>query len=134
MFARIERRSREFAAACPEGSQKRTAAEQRARLRPAPITDSSDEAYDEAYCPACGLRGWVLGYEWDREVIDEQYEQEGYGYFLTVLVRYGAERFRCEECDLILEGHDEIEIVDMPTDFEREQEEEPDYEAEYGND
>lgn len=136
VLARIDRRRKEFSKACPPRSAKRRDAEQRARLRRAPPTYSSEEAYDEADCPACGLSAWVFGREWDRDIIDERFEQyseEDFHFFYLVRVSYAVESFYCDECQLTLDGSEEIEVAGLPEGFERELEEDPEYEPEYGN-
>jgi len=137
VLGRIERRRAAFAASCPPESMELRDAEQRARVRPAPSTWDG-EAYEPDICPACGLDVWVLGHEEERDVIDEGFEgaeENGYyGYFLTVRVTYRVESFHCPECGLELEGREELDVTDLATVFERDEDEEPDYEPDYGND
>lgn len=136
VLARIERRRREFEKANPAGTQKRNDAEGRARVRPAPYSPSSEEEFNEVDCPACGLRTWVFGLEYDREIVDRRYDyhsEEEFTLLQTVNVYYGSEDLNCDECGLTLEGVDEIEIADLPATFEKQIEEEPEYEPEYGN-
>lgn len=137
VLGRIERRKSEFEARSPKGSQQRQDAERRAESRPAPFAQI-ETAYDRVACPSCGLPAWLRGEEWNREVIDtviDPDEDNAFGgYYEVVDVTYGSEVFHCEECNLTLEGQDEIEVSGLPATFEQEMEEEPDYEPEFGND
>lgn len=136
VLARIERRRNEFEARYPEGSQQREDAIRRASQRPEPI--SVDFKYLSVTCPACELPAWLEGEEWNRETIDTIVDDEDDpwfgGYFDVVLITYGVEGFECPECSLELRGQDEIEIAELPTEFEERIEEEPDYEPDFGND
>ena len=134
VLARIARRAAEFALRSPAGTQQLQHAEQRARIRPAPPA-SSEAAYNMVTCPGCGLDVWALGYEADRELIDEQYDEDEYYYHYLQIWRvfYGIETLACPECELVLEGREEIEIAEVDADFDEEREEEPDLDEEYGN-
>lgn len=136
ILARISRRRQEFDQRSPVGSPERGDAERRAASRPTPVADP-DTAFEEVNCPSCGLPTRVLGEEWSREVIDTvvEVDEDGLGgYYDVVTVTYGSESLGCAECELVLEGHDEILIADLPETFVLEMTEEPDYEPEFGND
>ena len=137
--ARIARRAAEFTRKYPIGSNERHDVIARSQARPVPrsIIMSSDES-DEATCPSCGSKAWLLGFESDEEVIDFNYgdSSDPFGNveaWETVRKYYSVDAFRCIECGLVLEGRDELSSTDLASEFTREEEREPDYEPDYGN-
>lgn len=138
VLGRIERRRREIDARFPLGSQERREAEARAFARSAPtrVIEAAD-AIEEIACPACGMKAWLLGSVALEEVTQVEADpdaQWGPMYFEMVETTYDVEEFRCSECGLRVDGRDEVAVAGLPADFAREDEREPDYEPEYGND
>ena len=137
VLARIDRRRADFAKRSPKGSAQYTDAAQRARVRPEPRS-YEDVGHAKVWCPLCGLPVWATGVEYDREVIEEHFgydPEDGYphSYLQTVRVSYAVEMLSCGECDLLLEGREEIEMAEIEADFTRDIEEEPEMYEEYGN-
>lgn len=134
--ARIERRRNDFNTRYPPDSPERQLEELRAASRPIPprLLTAAD-AFEDTPCPSCGTRGWLFGSVGDEEYVEVEYEDGEWGPMTVQILktRYDVEEFHCPECGLRLEGRDEIAIADLPPDFEREEEQEPDYEPEYGN-
>lgn len=132
VLGRIERRRAEFNERYPQGSEERAEVAMRANARslPARYLGIAD-ADEEADCPACGLKGWLFGFECGEDVIDE--DRDEFGYIQIVRVTYCAGEFRCLECGLVLDGSTEIANTELPEEFEREEQREPDYEPDYGN-
>lgn len=138
VIARIQRRRAEIDARYAPGTRERLEAEIRAAARalPARFYGSAD-AFEESGCPACGMKGWLFGSTGDEEVVEIEGEPDsgwGPGYYEIVRTTFYVEEYRCPECGLRLEGRDEVSIADLPSEFETDEEREPDYEAEYGND
>lgn len=135
--SRIARRAAEYAAKFPIGSTDRQEAQARALARSVPSKLASEADDVEEYtCPACSSKGWLLGYEGNTEIIDSHEVAEDYGYWRIEMVAtyYYIDGFYCGECGLNLAGRDEIRHAGLPEDFVREEEREPDYEPDYGND
>lgn len=137
VLGRIERRRREMDLRFPPGSQERSDAEARSNARPIPprFSEAAD-AVEEQACPACGMKGWMLGSVADEEVQTVEADSDpewGPMYSEVVITTYDVEEFRCPECGLRVEGRDEVAVAGLPADFVREDEREPDYEPEYGN-
>lgn len=135
--SRIARRSAEYGVKFPVGSPDRQEAQARALARSAPSKLASEaDDVEECDCPACSSKAWLLGYESHTEIIDSQEFSEDFGYWRTerVAIYYDVDGFYCSECGLTLTGRDEIGHAGLPEDFLREEEREPDYEPEYGND
>jgi hypothetical protein len=83
------------------------------------------------------MKGWLLGSVADEEVkhVEADPDEEwGSMYFEMVETTYDVEEYCCTECGLRVEGRDEVAVAGLPADFVREDEREPDYEPEYGND
>jgi hypothetical protein len=135
--ARIERRRDDFERRFPSGSSERKLAESRANSRPLPpnLLNAAD-AFEDVTCPSCGTRGWLLGSVGNEEYVEAEYEDSDWGpiTFQCLRTTYDVEAFHCPECSLKLEGRDEIAIAHLPADFVREEEQQPDYEPDYGND
>jgi hypothetical protein len=138
VLARIARRSvaidLRYGVATPE----RAEAAQRAAARPLPVRFGEESgAFEDGECPACHMKGWLFGtldHE-DLVEVDEGADPEwGPMSREVVEITYSTERFLCSECGLVLDGHEELEIAGMPSEFVHEEEHEPDYEPEYGND
>lgn len=138
VLARISRRSTDMDIRFPPATDERREAEARANARPIPISyDQSADTYEDTTCPACRMKGWLFGSLRDEEVITVEGETDlewGPMHFEIVQLTYDVEEFRCPECGLRLEGRDEIAIAGLPPEIEREEEQEPDYGPEYGND
>lgn len=138
VLARIARRTAEMRERFVPGSTEWAEVEQRANARslPARFHDAAD-AFEDAPCPACGMKGWLFG-ALEREEyleIDGEVDPEWGRLPREVLeVTYSSERYVCSECGLILDGRDELAIADLQPEFVQEEEHEPDYEPDYGND
>ncbi len=90
------------------------------------------DATQQQQCPACESVGALTGDEYDSEVYDTapDYDTPPGRYINR---QYESLAFRCRACGLPLDGRQEIEIADLPTEFEIQSEWEPDYEPDYGN-
>lgn len=93
-------------------------------LRGGDVTISQD-------CPACRCRGALAGDEWYNE--RETIEDEDTGPTVWVTSHYTALGFECRICGLRLTSREECGIAELPETFEMENEAEPDYEPDYGN-
>ncbi len=134
---RIERRKKEFDHRYQPGTAERESCVARAEVAGLPPRHFAiGDAHEKHPCPACGCKGWMFGFQCDSEVIDNNFGGNGDfdRYFEIVETSYGVEEFRCPECGLTLEGREEISLADLPEEFRRQDEREPDYEPEYGND
>jgi predicted RNA-binding Zn-ribbon protein involved in translation (DUF1610 family) len=138
VLGRIQRRRADFDSQWPQGSDDRREVESRAISRPMPPSYAHlAEAFEDASCPSCGLKGWLFGSVGDEEVMGIEHLTDGDGFvdrWEVVRITHDVEAFRCPECGLRLEGRDEVAIAGLPSDFVRDEEREPDYEPEYGND
>jgi hypothetical protein len=136
--ARIERRSLEYADRFRLGSPERNNAMVSAAMREAPLRIYMEaDDLDDCDCPACGAKGWLLGFKWDEKVVDkgiDDDEEGGTGPYETVNTTHNVDGFRCLECQLILDGREEVDAAQLPSEFEREETREPEYEPYYGND
>jgi hypothetical protein len=135
--ARIRRRRSEYAAKFGDGTPERAEARARSYSRQASFewVLEADEL-SEVSCPACDSRAWLFGSLWDSQITDQGVDgdpEEGYYPYETVTHTYTCERFRCSECGLRLEGSEEIEMADLPTEFEMEETREADFGPDYGN-
>ncbi len=137
VLARIARRAAAVDARYGVATPERTAAESRAAARALPTRFNGEaDAFDDAVCPACQMKGWLFGavdYEEVVEVDDGADPDWGPLSREIVEITYSTERFVCSECSLTLDGHDEIAIAGLSDSFVQEEEHEPDYEPEYGN-
>lgn len=138
VLARIDRRRLDYAEHTPPGTPDYTLAKARAEARPLPprLLASAD-AFEDHVCPACGLKAWLLGSLREEHILEVEHEADPewaplYQEWIELI--YDVEEFRCPECGLALEGRDEIHYAGLPATFTREDEREPDYEPEYGND
>jgi len=137
VLARIDRRRREFDSRFPRKSRERHDLEiqNASRSLPARYLSLAD-AFDDVECPACSLKAWSFGYEQEEEILEEPepgYYDEDYPPEELVRTTYGVDSFRCIECNLVLDGRDEIEIAGLPDEFAREEFRVPAYEDDYGN-
>jgi hypothetical protein len=136
--ARIDRMKLNYDGRLPLGSLERKDAQAHAAARAAPqrIVNEADDI-EEVGCPACGSKAWLLGH-YDDEDVDgthtEQIDEDEYETYETVTTHYSADGFRCLECGLILDGHEEMVIAELPLEFTRKSVREITYEDDYGND
>ncbi|MFE4350192.1 hypothetical protein [Peribacillus butanolivorans] len=90
-----------------------------------------DEWEEIVDCPSCGNEGVVEGEQIDREYKGVDPENPWITYFNEI---YDVTTFRCSYCELKLTGYKEIELAGMETEFEKEVDDHPDYDSDYGND
>jgi len=138
VVARIARRSSEYRARFESNPRELEEAIARSQNRTPPraVLSGSDD-YEEVECPSCRAKAWLMAYEGNSEVIDSGEEFDGphdYYRWERVATTYYTEEFRCVECSLSLNGSEEIKFAGLATEFRREEDREPDYEPEYGND
>lgn len=81
-------------------------------------------------CPACACTGFMGGDRVDEQVINQDHHS-GYE---DVEIFYSPVEFYCPNCELHLEGYEEIEATNLEEDFIEEIEREIEYEPDYGND
>ena len=138
VLARIERRRNDWNERYPQDSTERREAESRASARPFParLVQSAD-GFEDATCPACRQKAWLSGFIGDEEIVRVEADPDpdwGPGFYEISRITYDVEGLHCPECGLVLEGRDEIAIAGLSPDFVRDDEREPDYEPDYGND
>jgi hypothetical protein len=83
------------------------------------------------------MKGWIFGARQREDLFEvDAGEDPEWGpiAYEIVNVTYSGERFACSECALVLDGHEELAIANLPAEFEQQEEHEPDYEPDYGND
>jgi hypothetical protein len=134
VLARIQRRREDLDRRYPPNSAEREDATRRAdgRSVPARILRGAD-AVSEHACPSCGMKGWLSG-SFEFEEITGSTGEPGEPSWDLVELTYDTETFRCSECGLVLDGRDELSVAQLPDSFVIEEEREPDYEPDYGND
>ncbi|HEX2211799.1 MAG TPA: hypothetical protein VHG93_29195 [Longimicrobium sp.] len=138
VLARIARRAAAISERYPADGREIREAIRRAAARPLPTKYQGDaDAFEEVGCPACNMKGWLFGaveHEEIREVEVDADPEWGPMMAEILEVTYSSERFLCSECGLTLDGHEELRFAGLPSEFVQEEEHEPDYEPEYGND
>jgi len=90
-----------------------------------------DEWEQTMTCPSCENEGVIEGEPIDREYKGTDPDNPWINHFDEV---YEATKFRCSYCSLKLTGYNEIDFAGMETEFVKDVEDYPDYEADYGND
>jgi hypothetical protein len=135
--ARIARRRDEYEQRFSKGEE-REAAATRAAARAAPNRLAAQaDAVEEQSCPSCSSKAWLLGYESGEEVdgphVDDD-DDDGFYRYEFVTTFYSADSFRCTECGLSLDGREELDVAELPAEFQREETREAEYEEDYGND
>lgn len=88
-------------------------------------------------CPACGCDGLLAGFHYedtDEQIIPIVPEAPEEGFVKIVNAVYSAESFRCKACELALNSQPELVAGGMPEEFEIEEQRDPTWGEEYGND
>jgi hypothetical protein len=94
--------------------------------------DSSMEGFDLAKCPCCGAQGIIGGVLWHEEVSDDTDDLDPW--IERVEKTFGSEEFLCEVCNLHLNGRQELQATDLPSEFVLVDDREREFEPDYGND
>ena len=136
--ARLERAKIEYDKRFAPGTKERKLAKEHAAGIGVPVrvAAQADDVEDHP-CPACGSKGWMLGFEADSRVVERGGDPGDFGLYDAyeiVMTSYGIDGYACPECGLLLDGRDELNVAGLPESFEREESREPTYEEEYGND
>ncbi len=98
---------------------------------PALFGHANADVIDYQVCPACECRGYVSGERWGDEYVSPEDHDEPWKEFVDV--QYMNSSFRCVECDLRLDGQDELRVAELPLSCVLREERDVDYEPEYGN-
>jgi len=80
-------------------------------------------------CPACRAEGFIIGVEWESEVVRDDLDDD----YETVEITYGVEEFYCPVCELSLFGVNEIIAAEITDTFTERKSRVRQYEEEYMN-
>ncbi len=84
-------------------------------------------------CPACKCDGMLAGPSIGEEKVELEFDEGEEPWTELFDITCSSEAYRCRACDLKLDGLDEIEAAEIDSEFEVQEEREPEYEEEYAN-